>query len=200
MICSNPSVTKTPTWPNEISLESFNKKPELLVGTYNPYPYEVSASPCPPEHQKALKELFLAFKEYRIVALEADEGGVGLARLATEFLYRMRSYFAKNITWLNFVDPDFIPAQIVESGQRLCANFEKLPFENHHMHGCQSEHEKKRAEMRSFDHGQPVTQPDVPPARPVLSHDRENRELDPHVQRQDRSVGRKRGACKRARS
>ncbi|MCI0395123.1 MAG: tetratricopeptide repeat protein, partial [Chloroflexi bacterium] len=55
-------------------------------------------------------------------------GGVGKTQLASEFVYRYGRYFAGGAYWLNFAEPDSVPAEVAACGlaMGLGSGFERL--------------------------------------------------------------------------
>lgn len=59
-------------------------------------------------------------------------GGIGKSQLACEFAYRYGQFFKGGVFWLNFADPDAIPAEIARCGNsralHLHSGFDSLPL------------------------------------------------------------------------
>jgi tetratricopeptide (TPR) repeat protein len=68
-----------------------------------------------------------------VVAAVTGLGGVGKTRLASEFVHRYGQYFEGGVFWLNFADPDTVPAEIAVCGgtdyMNLRPDFDNLPLD-----------------------------------------------------------------------
>lgn len=60
-------------------------------------------------------------------------GGMGKTQLACEFVHLYGQYFAGGVFWINFENPEYVPAEIAACGStkylKLCQNYEQLPLD-----------------------------------------------------------------------
>jgi tetratricopeptide (TPR) repeat protein len=61
-------------------------------------------------------------------------GGMGKTQLACEFVHLYGQYFAGGVFWINFENPESVPAEVAACGStkylNLCQNFEYLPLDS----------------------------------------------------------------------
>jgi tetratricopeptide (TPR) repeat protein/transcriptional regulator with XRE-family HTH domain len=106
----------------------------LFAGSYLP----LAANPLFTGRADLLHRLARAFTTRQTVclgqvAVATGLGGIGKTQLAVEFAHRYGRFFPGGVFWLNFADPNAIPAEIARCGHaahlNLSPDFDRLPQE-----------------------------------------------------------------------
>ena len=119
---------------DQMPLDTVPEPRRLPIGSYMP----LGRNALFVGREGDFKVLMSALKKGAIAAIGQSAaitglGGIGKTQLASELAYRYGHFFSGGVFWLNFSDPEGIPAEVAACGGARALNlhpeFDKLPLE-----------------------------------------------------------------------